>query len=109
MLTDKVSILLSTYNSEAFLQDQINSVLTQTIKDWVLYIRDDGSTDNTISIIDNYCKQYDNIVFCRDGLSNLGAKNSFMTLLSQVDSTYYMFCDHDDVWLPFKIEKTLKK
>ena len=109
MLTDKVSILLSTYNSEAFLQDQINSVLTQTIKDWVLYIRDDGSTDNTISIIDNYCKQYDNIVFCRDGLSNLGAKNSFMTLLSQVDSTYYMFCDHDDVWLPFKIEKTLNK
>ena len=109
MLTDKVSILLSTYNSEAFLQDQINSVLTQTIKDWVLYIRDDGSTDNTISIIDNYCKQYDNIVFCRDGLSNLGAKNSFMTLLSQVDPTYYMFCDHDDVWLPFKIEKTLNK
>lgn len=109
MVTKKISILLSTYNSEAFLQDQINSILGQTYKDWILYIRDDGSKDNTISIIDDYCRKFNNIILFKDGSSNLGAKNSFMTLLTKVNSPYYMFCDHDDVWLPLKIEKTLNK
>lgn len=109
MPAEKISILLSTYNSGIYLEDQINSILKQTFTDWVLYIRDDGSSDNTISIVEHYCSLHDNIIFCSDGLSNMGAKNSFITLLTQFDSAYYMFCDHDDVWLPFKIEKTLNK
>lgn len=109
MVNNKISILLSTYNSELFLKEQINSLLSQTVKDWVLYIRDDGSIDSTIILIENYCKYHDNIIFIKDKLSNLGTKNSFMKLLSVVDAEYYMFCDHDDVWLPFKIEKTLQK
>jgi glycosyltransferase involved in cell wall biosynthesis len=109
MVRAKVSILLSTYNSEAYLSEQIDSVINQTTKDWILYIRDDGSSDNTISLIEDYCRRYDNIIFLKDGLANLGSKKSFINLLTQVDSSYYMFCDHDDVWLPFKIEKTLNK
>jgi glycosyltransferase involved in cell wall biosynthesis len=109
MVSKKLSILLSTYNSELFLKEQINSLLFQTVKDWVLYIRDDGSTDNTIILIEDYCKNHDNIILIKDELSNLGTKNSFMKLLSNVDSEYYLFCDHDDVWLPFKIERTLLK
>ena len=109
MVKDKLSILLSTYNSEAFLKEQIDSILSQTIKDWLLYIRDDGSSDRTISIIEHYCNKYDNIVLLKDDLNNLGAKNSFMKLLTDVKSEYYMFCDHDDVWLPAKIEKTFNR
>lgn len=109
MVSNRLSILLSTYNSEAFLKEQINSIISQTEKDWILYIRDDGSSDNTIFLIEDYCKLHDNIILLKDKLHNLGAKNSFMKLLSDVESTYYMFCDHDDVWMPLKVEKTLNK
>ncbi len=109
MVNSKISILLSTYNSELFLKEQIDSLLFQTVKDWVLYIRDDGSTDDTIILIEDYCRDHDNIILIKDELSNLGTKNSFMKLLSNVDSEYYLFCDHDDVWLPLKIERTLLK
>jgi glycosyltransferase involved in cell wall biosynthesis len=109
MVNSKISILLSTYNSESFLKEQIESILNQTITDWILYIRDDGSSDNTVSIIQKYCLDYENIIYVKDDLHNLGAKNSFIKLLTDIDSTYYMFCDHDDVWLPFKIERTLLK
>lgn len=109
MVSGRISILLSTYNSESYLKEQIESILWQTEKDWILYIRDDGSSDSTISIIEDYRNIYDNIIFIKDELHKLGAKNSFIKLLSEVNSAYYMFCDHDDVWLPFKIEKTLYK
>lgn len=50
-----VSILLSTYNGEKHLKEQIESILCQDFDDWFLYIRDDGSTDNTKNIIQGYC------------------------------------------------------
>jgi glycosyltransferase involved in cell wall biosynthesis len=109
MVSDRLSILLSTYNSETYLIEQIDSILSQTVKDWILYIRDDGSSDSTIFLIENYCEQHDNIILLKDELNNLGAKNSFIKLLSDVDAHYYMFCDHDDVWLSSKVEKTLNK
>jgi glycosyltransferase involved in cell wall biosynthesis len=105
-----ISILLSAYNGELFLKDQIESILSQTNKQWCLYIRDDGSKDNTIDIINFYTKNYPaQIIQIKDEEGNLGSDQSFMKMLSVVDSEYYMFCDQDDIWLPFKIELTLKK
>jgi glycosyltransferase involved in cell wall biosynthesis len=109
MVNNRISILLSTFNSGFFLKDQIDSIVLQSNNDWVLFIRDDGSSDDTVSIIEEYCRHFDNIVFLKDDLLNLGSKNSFIRLLSEVDAQYYMFCDHDDVWLPFKVEKTIRK
>ncbi len=109
MVNNNIAILLSTYNSEEYLSEQINSIISQTVKEWILYIRDDGSSDNTFAIISNYCRLFDNIIHIKDNMNNLGAKKSFIKLLSEVESPYYMFCDHDDVWLPEKIEKTLHK
>jgi glycosyltransferase involved in cell wall biosynthesis len=106
----KVAILLSTYNGDLYIIEQIESVLSQTINDWVLYIRDDGSTDNTIQIIKDYVNKYSNkIILIEDNQGNLKSAASFMYMLSIVESDYYMFCDQDDVWLPFKIEKTLSR
>ena len=51
---ETVNILLSTYNGEKYLAEQIDSIVNQTYTDWNLLIRDDGSTDNTVSIIKNY-------------------------------------------------------
>lgn len=98
-----VAILLSTYNGEKFLEEQIDSILLQSYKNWSLYIRDDGSSDNTINIINTYTKNNTNIHFIND-TKRKGACMSFMWLLNEINSDYYMFCDQDDVWLPNKIE-----
>lgn len=103
----KVSVLLATYNSSRFLREQLDSLLNQTFKNWELIIRDDGSTDSTLSIIDEYTRFHKNIKVMEDSVLNKGAKESFMWLLMSTDSDYYFFCDHDDVWLPDKIKSTM--
>ena len=102
-----IAILMSTYNGERYLREQMDSLLNQTYKDWKLYVRDDGSTDGTVSIVKEYEIDYPNkIVLLGDELGNLGPGSSFMQLLSSVCSYYYMFCDQDDVWIKDKIERT---
>lgn len=99
----KVAILMSTYNGEAFLGQQIDSIISQSFKDWKLYIRDDGSTDATIKIIKEYCIKDNRINFIHDNFKRLGPKRSFFALLKQVDADYYFFSDQDDVWKKEKI------
>ena len=99
---NRVAILLSTYNSSKYLQAQLESLIAQTYKSWSLFIRDDGSLDNTKEIIKHYCDSYQNIYYFEDSQS-LGPKLSFMKLWRSVDSEYYMFFDHDDVWCPEKV------
>ena len=110
IIGSKIAILMSTYNGELFLNKQINSLLNQTHINWTLYVRDDGSTDNTLNILKKYKKAYPfKINIIKDDLGNLTSAFSFMRLLSVVNADYFMFCDQDDVWLPFKIEKTYNK
>jgi glycosyltransferase involved in cell wall biosynthesis len=105
----KVDILLATYNGENYLEDQIQSILKQTYKDWRLIIHDDGSDDNTSEIIKGYSEQYKNkIVYLDDDVVAGSAKNNFFYLLGYVSSKYIMFCDQDDVWLESKIEDSMK-
>ena len=104
----RLAILLSTYNGMNFLEAQVDSIIAQTYEDWTLYIRDDGSSDGTPNLIQQLQKRDPRIVAIADG-RNLGAKESFMWMLSNVSADYYMFCDHDDVWLPHKVELTLKR
>ena len=99
-----IAILLATYNAEKYLKEQIDSLLLQTCQQWTLFIRDDGSTDATQVIIDDYLSSYPNkIVQIDKGDPNLGCSGNFLRLLEVVDATYYMFCDQDDIWLPEKI------
>lgn len=104
-----IAILLSTYNSSAYLKEQIDSILLQSYKKWDLFIRDDGSTDNTLEILLEYSNKYSNIHVVEDTYRGLGPRDSFLYLLQYVNAEYYMFCDHDDVWLPCKIEETLNR
>jgi glycosyltransferase involved in cell wall biosynthesis len=106
----KVSLLLSIYNGELFLKEQIESIMNQTYTDWELYVRDDGSNDDSKKIVDEYINQYPKkIHWIKDSQGNLKSASSFMYMLSIIESDYYMFCDQDDVWFPFKIEKTLSR
>ncbi len=101
-----IAILLSSFNGEKYITQQIESLIDQTYRQWELYIRDDGSTDTTPDIIQALTKSDKRIHLMRDSILHRGVKESFLWLLSHVSATYsyYMFCDQDDVWLPNKIE-----
>lgn len=99
---------MATYNSEKFIKAQIQSVIDQSSYDWMLFIRDDGSKDHTLQILNRFIEDDTRIVLLEDNKTNLGAALSFMTLLAQVDAENYFFCDHDDVWDKLKVEKSLK-
>lgn len=109
MVTKKIAILLSTYNGERFLEEQIESIIKQSNQQWTLYIRDDGSTDKTLDILERY-QADDRIQWINeDKPKNLRVIGSFLNLLESAEADYYMFCDQDDVWLPDKVQVTLDK
>jgi len=103
-----ISVYMATYHGDKYLKQQIDSIFTQSNQDWQLLIRDDGSSDNTISIIQDYMARYPGrIRLIADKQRHLGASLNFGQLLEYTDTEYIMFSDQDDVWLPNKIELTL--
>jgi glycosyltransferase involved in cell wall biosynthesis len=101
---------MATFNGEAYLGEQVASLLQQTYHDWHLIIRDDGSQDRTPDIIQRYRAQHpDKITFINDGNLNLGARSNFARLLTHAKADYIMLSDQDDVWLPQKISITYDK
>lgn len=104
---DQIAIVLPTYNGEEFVRQQIQSIIEQTFTDWNLFIRDDGSTDNTVNIIKEMAT-LDSRINIIHGTENLGVKKGVFYLLDQVTADYYMTCDQDDFWLPNKIQDTLQ-
>lgn len=103
----KVAILMSTYNGEKYLKEQIDSLKKQTFKNWDLFIRDDGSIDNTLNIIYKLSKEDSRIHYIDDKQEHLKPMKSFIQLLSYVKADYYFFCDQDDYWLPQKLKLML--
>lgn len=102
---ETIAVLLATYNGELYLREQLNSLLGQTYTNWVCYIHDDGSTDQTIDIIREYCDGFPQNFKMLEGASCGGAKNNFLFLLSEIKEEYVAFCDQDDFWLPEKLVK----
>lgn len=107
--TEKIAILLATYNGKNYISEQIESILAQTEKEWILYIHDDGSTDGTQQILETYAANYPEQIVLVDGPSTGGAKTNFFYLFGQVEAPFYMCCDQDDVWLPEKITLTKRE
>ncbi|WP_242258581.1 glycosyltransferase family 2 protein [Streptococcus thoraltensis] len=106
----KVNILLSTYNGEKYLSEQIESIQAQTFTDWQLLIRDDGSSDGTVDLIKHFVKSDHRIRFINeDNIVNYGVVKSFYHLVKFEKADYYFFSDQDDVWLPEKLEITLQR
>lgn len=100
-----IDILLSTYNGEKFLKEQLDSLLQQTYQNYKIIIRDDGSKDTTIEILNTYKEKYIEKILLIDGHGrNLGSTNSFFELLHHSDSELVMFCDQDDVWYKDKLK-----
>jgi len=108
----KLYILIATYNGEKYIEDLINSIVSQKgIESFHILIRDDNSNDNTLGIIERIASNHENIEIIRDSLGNLNAKGNFNQLAKAAierDADYVMFADQDDIWKEDKIEKTFK-
>ncbi|MCD8052483.1 MAG: glycosyltransferase [Lachnospiraceae bacterium] len=103
-----VTVLMSTYNGEKYLKEQIDSILSQVDVDVRLVIRDDGSTDNTVGVIKEYSQRNSNVEFTVG--KNIGYANSFLTLIQMAgDSDYYAFSDQDDIWKKNKLSTAVDK
>ncbi len=106
-----VIVLMATYNGSKYLVEQIESIKNQTYKNWVLVIRDDGSNDDTLSIINEYAEANKNIILVskKKGTES-GACANFSALYTwakeNLNPEYIMFSDQDDIWKPRKIEST---
>ena len=99
-----IDILMTTYNGQNYLTNQILSLQQQTFCNWRLIIRDDGSTDETINIIKKFTTTDRRIIYIEDTLGNLGPGKSFIELTRYADADYVMYCDQDDIWFEKKIE-----
>lgn len=105
----KINVLMSTYNGEQFLDEQINSILNQeisTVAEVNLIVRDDGSSDKTTEILEKY-KEEGKLVWYKG--ENLRVAKSFWHLLCNCpEADYYAFCDQDDFWFPTKLARAVK-
>lgn len=102
-----VDVLMSTYNGEKYLVEQLESILAQTHRAMTLTIRDDGSRDSTPEILTRYAHLDARIKLSLQ--ENKGVVRSFHWLLAHADPGchYYAFADQDDVWMPNKLERAL--
>ena len=104
----EVEILLAIYNGENYVEELLDSLKKQTFKNWRIVVSDDGSTDATLSLLEEYGKKngIEMQILPFEGI-RLGPCKNFERLLIHSTAPYVLFCDHDDVWLPGKIAMQL--
>lgn len=97
-----VSIIMPSYNASRFIAESIKSVLAQTYQDWELLVVDDGSSDNSVDIINSYMSGDKRIKLFQGG--HHGAAEARNIGIRQAEGRYVAFLDSDDVWVPTKLE-----
>lgn len=104
-----VHVLCPVYNGAPFLGAFLESIRAQSHRNWVLWLRDDGSTDDSVSTINQVAAEDDRIRLAASGDGRLGALGAFRWLWDRTpaDAAYLMFADQDDIWLPEKIHHAL--
>ncbi len=102
-----VAILLSTYNGDRFLREQLDTLLNQNDVAAEVFVRDDGSSDGTRQILTEYAENHPTVHL--DFAENVGVGNSFMNLLYSVPDSfdYYAFADQDDIWEADKLAEAV--
>ena len=103
-----IAILLCTYNGSKYLREQLDSLIEQTHKNWILYVSDDGSSDDTLDILHHYQRTLGTRLFIFEGPRQGFARN-FISLIQNplVDGDYFAFSDQDDIWLDDKLARSL--
>jgi glycosyltransferase involved in cell wall biosynthesis len=98
-MKNRFSVIIASYNREKYIRQTIDSVLSQTFKDYEIIVVDDGSTDRTKDILQSYGAQIKNI-----HQENLGSEAAFRTGASLANGEYLAFLDSDDLFLPNALE-----
>ncbi len=106
-MTEKlVSVIMPTYNCGVFIARSIESVLSQTYKNWELIIVDDCSADNTREVVEAYMANDPRIKY-HILQENSGAAVARTTAMKLAEGSYMAFLDSDDIWMPDKLEKQI--
>ncbi|NNE99095.1 MAG: glycosyltransferase family 2 protein [Pyrinomonadaceae bacterium] len=108
-MAKSLEILMATYNSAKWIEEQLESILGQTYGEFRLLVRDDGSSDQTLALLEGFARKDSRVVVLKTDGHNLGAIQNFSALLGLAEADWVMLSDADDVWLPEKIEKTVDK
>ncbi len=101
----KISVVMATYNGEAFLNEQLDSILKQTLMPDEILICDDCSSDNTWSILESYQIRYPELIHIYSNRKNIGYEKNFLNLIKKVSGDITFLSDQDDIWYPYKIER----
>ncbi|ENJ9652623.1 glycosyltransferase [Clostridium botulinum] len=101
-----ISIIMPVYNCQEYIEEAINSVITQTYKSWELIVIDDESKDNTIKIIEKLSNKDQRIRFYKNE-KNLGVSETRNKGISLANGEWIAFLDSDDMWKPSKLEKQI--
>lgn len=96
----KICVIMSTYNGVKYVEEQLDSIINQDVDASIMvYIRDDGSTDDTIDILRKYAAGHREVDFTINAAANMGASGSFLTAMRECpDADIYAFSDQDDIW-----------
>jgi glycosyltransferase involved in cell wall biosynthesis len=102
----KVSVAMATYNGEKYLEQQIDSILSQLGKDDELIISDDHSSDRTLTIIERYLKEDTRVKLFMN--EEKGVTSNFENAIKRTQNEIIFLSDQDDIWKPEKV-KTVKE
>ena len=102
-----VSLIIPAYNSERYISDAIDSVLKQPFKDIEIIIINDGSTDGSGRICQEYAEKYENIKYFEQ--SNNGASSARNKGMEVANGKYIMFLDSDDRWVPNSFDTQMEQ
>lgn len=104
-----VAILLSTFNGEKYLAEQLDSIAAQTCQDWIIVASDDGSRDGTLGILQHYRQRFgqERLRIVKGPGRGFAANFLSMATDTTISAHFFAFCDQDDFWHPDKLERAL--
>ena len=105
----KLSVALCTYNGSKFLNQQLDSIINQSVPVDQIIICDDQSTDNTMEILNSYKIKFPELFFIHQNEINLRSNKNFEKAISLCDGDFIFLSDQDDVWKNNKVEKIMAK
>ena len=105
----KVAILICTFNGDRFLKEQLDSFIRQTHKNWTIYASDDGSSDETLQILEQYKAELgaDRLFILKGPRKGFG--KNFLSLVNnrEIVAEYFAFSDQDDIWYDDKLKRSI--
>lgn len=102
-MKQKVSVVMCTYNGATYLREQLDSIIGQTLTPYELIAQDDGSTDATVAILEEYAARFPYIKVYRNE-ADKGINNNFFSAMRRATGDFIAISDQDDIWMPDKLE-----